>query len=110
MLDWTDTKLVDNSYRTGWLSPDGNFFGCAYYLHSLQAKFILKKTELELENEGWCRISNDYLTDKPTILFDFKNFTRKPTMDQIEYFKNYGYDTYYLMKDCLLVDENCIER
>ena len=51
-LDWYGTSVFDNKYKTGWVSPSGKFFGCDYTMHSLQAKYLHKSSEEQLENEG----------------------------------------------------------
>ena len=51
-----------NQYRnndniTGWLAPDGEFWGCAPYdhLNMMQADMGIMSEE-ELENKGWIKI------------------------------------------------------
>ncbi|MFW6026047.1 MAG: hypothetical protein ACOCRX_06865 [Candidatus Woesearchaeota archaeon] len=97
-LDGTNTILDDKTQRTGWLSPEGKFYGCNYYNHSKQAEYLLKQSELQLEKQGWCRLSNEFDNpDKQVVYFNFgKNYERMPTKRQLQYLKFNGYETHYL--------------
>jgi hypothetical protein len=55
-LDWSKTYLNDPEKESGWLSPEGIFYGCPYESHDDCAYYILKKSVAELENEGYIRI------------------------------------------------------
>ena len=46
----------DDSEKTGWISPDGEFFGCAPMDHDSLAWYVIGKTQRELELAGWCKI------------------------------------------------------
>lgn len=53
-LDWS--CLIDPKSKLGWISPDGRFYGCAYTDHADVADLYFKKSESELEDEGWVKI------------------------------------------------------
>lgn len=65
-LDWSKTYLNNPDEVSGWLSPDGIFYGCPSESHSSCAYLVIKKEERELEKEGYIRISNinDWFCDK----------------------------------------------
>ena len=57
--DWTDldwSYLIDNSLLLGWISPDGRFYGCKYEDHAKVAELYFKKSERQLEKEGWVKV------------------------------------------------------
>ena len=57
--DWDEldhSALIDNDSRIGWLAPDGRFYGCGYMQHGNIADLVLRKSEIELENEGWVKM------------------------------------------------------
>ena len=53
-LDWS--CLLDPKSKLGWVSPDGRFYGCGYSDHADVASLYLKKSEKDLEDEGWVKI------------------------------------------------------
>lgn len=67
-LDYSYLIKPDSEY--GWVSPDGHFYGCKYADHSLMAKMYFKKSERQLENEGWVKIFRDSYDRKPTWMSD----------------------------------------
>lgn len=91
-LDWNDTLVLNKKLRTGWLNPDGEFFGCVPWCHRLQAEIIHQKTEVELEEEGWVRITYNP-TDAQKVLvagFGASDDFIYPTTAQLTYlYKNY---------------------
>jgi hypothetical protein len=54
-LDWTLTDLLRNYSDKGWLSPDGNWWGCLGFLHDKIPLYLFKTTVRELEERGWVR-------------------------------------------------------
>ena len=57
---WADIlklEIRDDSYTTGWIAPDGTFYGCAPMDHIGLAKYYLGKDEAELEEAGWMKIT-----------------------------------------------------
>lgn len=50
---------IDNSYKTGWLDRNGNFFGCSFMEHAFVAYYCFHREEHELEDMGWVKISRD---------------------------------------------------
>ena len=98
-LNWYGTEVYDNNYKTGWLSPDGKFYGCDYSSHRAQAKYVHKKHESDLEDEGWVKISyriyyNKNGTRSLEAMFFARNKTIYPTNEQLNYIK-----THYSGKD-----------
>jgi len=93
-LDWNDTIILDKTLRTGWLSPEGKFFGCKEYQHGMQAKIIHNKDEFQLEQEGWIRINYNFLDNGEKKLvagFASSDETIYPTNEQLKYLlKNYN--------------------
>ncbi|MCK9574933.1 MAG: hypothetical protein WC942_10295 [Clostridia bacterium] len=87
-LDWTDTILFSNKYKSGLLAPNGKFYGCAYFCHDIQALMVHKKDITELEKEGWCRLT--YLVNREDLQveFCFRKSKNLPTIQQIDYIKN----------------------
>ena len=56
---WSDldySYLIDNTQTTGWVSPEGDFYGCKYMNHSVVANMVLKSSECLLELAGWVKI------------------------------------------------------
>ena len=56
-LDWS--YLLDDTSITGWISPSGDFYGCAPRDHDDVAYYILHSTEQELEVKGFVKIYFD---------------------------------------------------
>lgn len=46
----------DDAQITGWIAPDGTFYGCAPEDHSLLARYVLGASERELEKRGYAKI------------------------------------------------------
>lgn len=93
-LNWYGTEVYDNKYKTGWLSPEGKFYGCDYRRHSAQAKFVHNKSECDLEDAGWVKISyrlyyNKDGTQHLEAMFFAKNKTIYPTNGQLNYIKTH---------------------
>jgi len=90
-LNWEDTEIFDKSYKTGWLSREGIFYGCKSQLHWMQAILVHKKTDFDLEKEGFIKITLSELEYKRTkAIFPAKFLNKKlsPTIAQIEYLEN----------------------
>ena len=101
-LDWNGTYIYDNTYRTGWLAPDGTFYGCNYEAHSLQARFVHKSYESQLEQSGWIKIARDlekYSEVRALLSRNEKSEIIVPTPRQMEFLQksdinNYDYIEY----------------
>ena len=96
-LDWKGTDVYSDSFKTGWLSPDGDFYGCSNEEHLQQAHFVHKKYENELEQQGWIKIRRD-LT-KPSqvtalLSYNMKGELIRPTYKQVEYLKDSEINNY----------------
>ena len=92
-LDWLNTPVFSSKYKTGWLSPDGTFFGCDYHFHDDQAFLIHKKDEQKLENDGWIKISYDFVkngidSNKLEAFFNSNDEMVYPTNKQLAYIAN----------------------
>lgn len=48
-LEWRNTSLLSPSSSSGWLAPDGTWFGCLGYQHDLVARLAFRCTGGELE-------------------------------------------------------------
>lgn len=59
-LDWKGTDIYNDKYKTGWLNLKGNFFGCDYRHHDLQAELVHGKSEKELEESGYIKLTYNY--------------------------------------------------
>ena len=87
-LDWNDTELLSDKFKTGWVSPEGEFYGCGYKSHELQAKYIHKKTERQLEELGFIKITKIRMVCK--FMYAVLNYSQSPTLSQYKWFeKNY---------------------
>lgn len=49
--------LRNDDCITGWIAPDGEFFGCDPMDHVKLAKYYLKTEEEQLESDGWIKIT-----------------------------------------------------
>lgn len=47
---------MDDSMITGWIAPDGTFFGCSSQDHADFAEYVLGHDEFTLEKNGYCKI------------------------------------------------------
>jgi hypothetical protein len=56
---WDDVPmdyLLNNNAITGWIAPDGTFYGCDAEEHELIAERVLKTSETMLEDQGYVKI------------------------------------------------------
>ena len=56
---WDDIPmdyLLDDNAITGWVAPDGKFYGCDSEEHELIAERVLKMSETMLEDQGYVKI------------------------------------------------------
>lgn len=60
-LPWEEVYLQKDS-DLGWISPNGEFYGCDYRDHDNLATYVLHSSEVELEAKGWVKI---YSCDGP---------------------------------------------
>jgi hypothetical protein len=51
--------LLDPWSDQGWVSPDGRFYGCAFFAHDDIAYSLIRKSPGLLEHEGWLRVHTD---------------------------------------------------
>lgn len=58
-------SIRDDSYITGWIAPDGTFYGCAPMDHVRLAEYYLKTKENKLEEDGWLKITQLAFFTKP---------------------------------------------
>lgn len=120
-LDWYGTKVLDSdTYKTGWLAPNGAFFGCEYSCHSIQAKFVHKKNEETLEHEGYIKITLApwYNRDNERnfeAIFLCDDPTKYPTNEQVDFIKKFkgpGKDQmlYYLLRERIMKNKKIKEE
>lgn len=55
-LDWKRTHLYVADGTSGWLSPEGEYFGCNYGGHGNLAYWVLKQDYCVMEKAGWCHV------------------------------------------------------
>lgn len=48
--------LIESDSDLGWLSPEGDFYGCDWASHNDVANLYFNKTDYDLEKEGWVKI------------------------------------------------------
>ena len=56
---WDDVPmdyLLKDEAITGWIAPDGKFYGCNPEDHAIIASLVLKSNETLLENQGYVKI------------------------------------------------------
>ena len=56
---WDDVlkyTIRDDTQITGWLAPDGTFYGCSPMDHIALEDYVLQRDAMELEDEGWIKI------------------------------------------------------
>ncbi len=85
-LDYHGTVINDDKYQTGWVAPNGTFYGCDYNFHEKQALLVFKKSERELEKAGFIKITKDYDYRQKGLLV--LCFEVAPTHKQIKWFKD----------------------
>lgn len=75
----------DDSCFTGWVAPDGEFWGCESYdhLNMMQVDMGIKD-ENELENRGWIKIYRDPMAFEPKIYGNTAVWLR--LNDKLDYF------------------------
>lgn len=56
-LDWSKTNMIDNKKESGWLSPNGDFYGCDYMEHDRVATLYFHSSPDALMKLGWMRIA-----------------------------------------------------
>lgn len=83
-LDLKDDVLLDD-IQFGWLSPEGEFYGCHYCKHLDLIEYGLDLQEGEAEQKGWIKV-----TSKLWYLTGLRN--REPTSSQKRTLKKIGRD------------------
>ena len=89
-LDWNNTSILNNTSIFGWLDRKGNFYGCGFAEHELQARLIHKTEMKELEKLGWIHISKFYRDIMAFYSADYKNGI-VPTFEQLKYLAEHKY-------------------
>ena len=57
--DWSDiikATVRDDTYATGWIDTNGEFYGCARTDHALMAEYYFGQNEVQLENMGYVKV------------------------------------------------------
>ncbi len=70
-LDWNGTKVLDERYQSGWLDRKGNFYGCEFEYHRLQAELVHHSSLRELERQGWIHIDKDMFYNTGKVIAEF---------------------------------------
>ena len=68
---WTgilNETIRNDQETTGWIAPDGTFYGCSSSGHEDLAKYFFSKTEREMEEDGFVKIY-----ENPMYLRIYKN-------------------------------------
>lgn len=58
-LDWTNTYLNNPNEESGWVSPDGKFYGCKSMDHINCIELVCKLSMTEAEKLGWAHLYYD---------------------------------------------------
>ncbi len=90
-LDWYGTKIYDNNYLTGWLAPNGNFYGCDFKHHKEQAKFVHKISEQQIEEKGFIKITYEDRLCQNLVAMLYCHYNKKIaiTPEQYKFLKHY---------------------
>ena len=66
--DWDTifkTKILDSSLPTGWIAPDGTFYGCAPFTHARLLNYLFNfKDSEQAELAGWVRLQEFCITSQ----------------------------------------------
>jgi len=95
---------TSNELKTGWLSPDGDFYPCAVYEHLSLARKILQdeyanRADEKLQNKGFAEITISQLGIKEWRVY-WKNFL---TEQQKNFLKPYFEDNILPMSDIIRI-------
>lgn len=73
-----------NNYTTGWIAPDGEFFGCAAEDHDDMAEYVFNKSQRELEDTGWLKVYEVPWRLRAESLYDYGKYSYfgRPTTAQ----------------------------
>ena len=87
-LDWTRTGLLDPKSDSGWLDPNGTFYGCASQDHIQFADLILHSSQEELMKKGWCHVwgkrSDPYWSVGMRLTAEQRNWLRLNEYPRVE--------------------------
>jgi hypothetical protein len=94
---YDDPATCDETSDTGWLAPDGTFYGCDSSGHSYTASSIIGTSEKRLDALGWAKLRGGYrgalwytMGEVPgTLAGDWT--THKPTPQQVKVLRAKGY-------------------
>lgn len=84
----------------GWIAPDGTYYKCDSWGHAKFAEEVLHKEELDLENQGWIRV-----TPSPPNGRGVFSKSMYITQQQYETLMKHGFDEADLEEDCIFVME-----
>ena len=90
-INWLRAKdAISDKYTTGWIAPDGTFYGCDYQNHHYVAEY-LDMTETMMENKGYIKIYlNPIWTDGYGDKYEYFSFGHM-TQAQIDTLINRGF-------------------
>lgn len=89
-LDWKRTSYYIEDGESGWLDPDGNFWGCYYGGHASLAKHVLKMGYAEIERAGWVHVDEAGKIGRYTWRKASKG--GEPTEAQAKWLEAHGHD------------------
>lgn len=89
-LDWKKSTYYDADSESGWLSPEGIFWGCKYTGHSDLARFIIRLDYFQMEEAGWVHVDEAGCKGRFTYRYYGMN---KPNEIQNKWLKDNGHDT-----------------
>lgn len=107
-LNWNGTDVLNEKFETGWLAPNGDFFGCNYRYHDDQAIYVHKKTESELEQAGWVKLTYMFGRKEEFIALMPSEYIRLLTHKQFNHLKDAqitNYDNFMLIYRAMVEDE-----
>lgn len=82
-FDLDHSYLLDSDSEYGWISPEGQFYGCDYHCHEDVAQYIFGVPSNELEEMGWVKIYSDIFMKRKAWYCDkFPTEYQKATLEK----------------------------
>lgn len=89
-LDWKESSYYVQDGESGWLSPDGTFYGCHYGGHSNLARRIVGMGYGEIEAAGYVHVDEAGAKDKYS--WRMRDESMQPTEAQKQWLIQHGHD------------------
>lgn len=89
-------ELLANRYKytTGWISPNGAFFGCDVEDHDDMARYVLGQSQTTLERSGWIKVYENPARVRAMAHHNMKRYDyyceKIPTQEQEEVLTRLG--------------------